>query len=334
MQQNIQDQYPPQPAGQPPIPMQAPYGAPYGQYPVQAPYGPPPPYGQQPAYGQQMPYGGPMPMQQQPYYQGQPNPNGGAYSYQNYTAPAAGALHNNQSGYFDDIPADKLLTGDLDIAIRNGFVRKVYGILSLQLLITFGMATCFNVWPAAAQWLYRNYFLLIIAAVAMLASVCTLTCVPKVARRAPTNYILLGVIAVCMGIVLGYSTGAVDSAAFAIAAGMTAAVTIAVSLFACQTKYDFTGCGVYAFVGLIILMIFGIVTMFWRNKIAHLVYASLGAALFSFYLIIDTQMIVGGKHRAYQFSIDDYCFAALTLYMDIINLFMYILQIVAAARND
>lgn len=138
----------------------------------------------------------------------------------------------------------------------------------------------------------------------------------------------------CMGVTLGYSTGAVDTAAFTVAAGMTAAVTIAVSLFACQTKYDFTGCGVYAFVGLIILMLFGITCMFWHNQIAHLVYASLGALLFSFYIIMDTQMIVGGKHRAYQYSIDDYCFAALTLYLDIINLFMYILQIVAAAREN
>eukprot|EP01053_Blabericola_migrator_P009531 Blabericola_migrator_1__9530@NODE_5186_length_850_cov_546_842912_g3302_i0_p1_GENE_NODE_5186_length_850_cov_546_842912_g3302_i0NODE_5186_length_850_cov_546_842912_g3302_i0_p1_ORF_typecomplete_len138_score18_14Bax1I/PF01027_20/6_9e39p53inducible11/PF14936_6/0_073ATG22/PF11700_8/0_093Dpy19/PF10034_9/0_13DUF2689/PF10894_8/4_2e03DUF2689/PF10894_8/0_36CPBP/PF02517_16/0_28BaxI_1/PF12811_7/0_56FUN14/PF04930_15/51FUN14/PF04930_15/0_99ATPsynt_C/PF00137_21/0_78ATPsynt_C/PF00137_21/9_2e02ABC2_membrane_2/PF1 len=137
-----------------------------------------------------------------------------------------------------------------------------------------------------------------------------------------------------MGAILGYTTGVVDTSAFAIAVGMTTAVTVAVSLFACQTKWDFTGCGIFAFVGIILLMIFGLVVGFVRNKTTHIVYASLGAALFSFYIIMDTQKIVGGKHRKYEFSIDDYAFAALALYLDIINLFMYILQILALTDNN
>lgn len=39
------------------------------------------------------------------------------------------------------------------------------------------------------------------------------------------------------------------------------------------------------------------------------------------------QQVVGGKHRKYQYSIDDYIFAALTLYMDIVVLFMNILSL-------
>lgn len=233
-----------------------------------------------------------------------------------------------------NIEEDKKLTGDIDIAVRMGFVRKVYGILSGQLLVTFGLALWFNLHEAAARWLYNNVWVMVIAIILMCASVCTLTCVPKTGRKVPLNYFLLFLLALSMGAILGYSTGAVDTPAFAMAAGMTAAVTIAVSLFACQTKWDFTGCGVYAFVALILLMIFGLVCAFVRNRITHIVYATLGAALFSFYIIMDTQRIVGGKHRKYQFSIDDYAFAALTLYLDIINLFMYILQILALTDNS
>lgn len=42
----------------------------------------------------------------------------------------------------------------------------------------------------------------------------------------------------------------------------------------------------------------------------------------------DTQLIIGGKHAKFQFSVDDYVFAALNLYLDIINLFLFILQII------
>ena len=43
------------------------------------------------------------------------------------------------------------------------------------------------------------------------------------------------------------------------------------------------------------------------------------------YLAIDTQMICGG--RRYEISPEDYIAGALMLYMDIIQIFLYILQI-------
>ena len=55
--------------------------------------------------------------------------------------------------------------------------------------------------------------------------------------------------------------------------------------------------------------------------------AVFGVILFSFYLIYDTQLIIGGKHRQYQFTEDMYILGALTLYLDIINIFIYLLEI-------
>eukprot|EP00438_Fugacium_kawagutii_P011117 Skav203188 [mRNA] locus=scaffold39:361567:361815:+ [translate_table: standard] len=51
--------------------------------------------------------------------------------------------------------------------------------------------------------------------------------------------------------------------------------------------------------------------------------------VFAFYIVFDTQLMLGswGGHKL-QFDIDDYAFAALNLYLDIINLFLYILEIV------
>ena len=37
--------------------------------------------------------------------------------------------------------------------------------------------------------------------------------------------------------------------------------------------------------------------------------------LFSLYLVYDTQLIVGGAHKKFQFSVDDYVFAALNIYL-------------------
>ncbi len=50
------------------------------------------------------------------------------------------------------------------------------------------------------------------------------------------------------------------------------------------------------------------------------------------YLVFDTQLMLGGKHK-YTISPEEYIFAALNLYLDIINLFMFLLSIIGQARN-
>jgi len=83
---------------------------------------------------------------------------------------------------------------------------------------------------------------------------------------------------------------------------------------------------------LMVLIIFGIVTIFWRNPIVQLIYACLGALLFSIYLIYDTQLVVG--KGTFSYSLDDAYLAAIQLYLDVINLFLFILQILGGAGGN
>ena len=109
-------------------------------------------------------------------------------------------------------------------------------------------------------------------------------------------------------------------------------MVIGLTLFAFQTKYDFTGMGTYLFVFVLILMVFGLVAAIIRSNIMSIVYAALGAGLFSMYLVFDTQLMMGGKHK-YSISPEDYIMAALNIYVDIINLFLFILRLVGAAKD-
>ena len=54
------------------------------------------------------------------------------------------------------------------------------------------------------------------------------------------------------------------------------------------------------------------------------------ASIFSIYLIIDTQLILGGRHV--ELTLDNYVLGAVMLYVDIIRLFIEILRIVGKAR--
>ncbi|XP_049513756.1 protein lifeguard 1-like [Dermacentor silvarum] len=118
------------------------------------------------------------------------------------------------------------------------------------------------------------------------------------------------------------------------AAGITATVFILLTIFAMQTAIDFTVYTGVAFVFLILLMIFGLVAMLFPTRLLQMVYACAGAGLFSFYILIDTQLIMGGESRACQISPEDYITGALMLYLDIMNLFVYILQILRQLNGD
>ena len=76
-----------------------------------------------------------------------------------------------------------------------------------------------------------------------------------------------------------------------------------------QTKWDFTAMGGILICLLCGLMIFGIVMIFIPySKYMQMVYGGAGAILFSFYLVYDTQMMMGGDHK-YSISPEEYVFA-------------------------
>lgn len=57
-----------------------------------------------------------------------------------------------------------------------------------------------------------------------------------------------------------------------------------------------------------------------------------GAVLFSIYLIFDLQLIMGNGELAIE--PDEYVLATLNIYLDVINLFLYILQLVSQLTRD
>lgn len=286
------------------------FGAPYGQpgYP-------------QPGYPQPGGYpGGPPPAGFVP---------GGYPAATGFMAHGMGSpMSNPEAGNFE---------GNMgafgDKAIRLGFIRKVYSILSIQLVITFGFVLIFTLNNDSKVWAARNSWLLIVAMIGAFGSLITLACCGNVRRQFPLNFICLGVFTLAQSFMLGMVTAFYRTNIVWLAVLMTGAVCIGLTIFAMQTKIDFTLYSGVMFVALIILSVVGLILMFVRIPILHVIYAGFGALIFCIYLIIDTQMIVGGNHKS-QMSPEEYIFGAITLYTDIINIFMYLLTILNYASSD
>eukprot|EP00397_Hematodinium_sp_SG-2012_P057029 GEMP01070917.1.p1 GENE.GEMP01070917.1~~GEMP01070917.1.p1 ORF type:complete len:286 (+),score=36.89 GEMP01070917.1:106-963(+) len=284
-------------------------------------------------------YGG---QQHNPYGQQQHNPYGQpeqlAYQPQDYefqqehhqqdpiNAPPAG-----QYGYGD---GEVKLSNDLDIVIRHGFIRKVFSVVGAQLVLTALISLPFYIYHDVLVHQFAGSLTVMILVVSVLTMclMCYMTCKPEIGRQYPKNYIILTLITTGMGCMVGMATMHYTGRSILIAVGMTAAITVGLMAFAMQTKYDFTGMGPYLFAALMALTLFGFILIFVGGAFAHKLYAGCGALLFSFYLIYDTQLIVGGNDKKFKFGIDDYVFAALTLYLDIINLFLYLLELFGDRR--
>ncbi|KAG5315020.1 LFG1 protein, partial [Acromyrmex insinuator] len=237
------------------------------------------------------------------------------------------------SGYGEDPMQDEVKGFEFsDKTIRNGFIRKVYSILMCQLLITLGMITLLLYHRPTQLWVKNHSELFWIAFALTLVLLICMTCCTNVRRKAPMNFIFLFLFTFAEAFLLSVAASTYESQEVMLAVGITAAVCLGLTIFAFQTKIDFTGLHSVLFVAVLILLIFGIIAVIWHGKVITLVYASLGAFIFSLYLIYDTQMMIGGKHK-YSISPEEYIFAALSLYLDVVNIFLYILTIIGVSRD-
>ncbi len=110
------------------------------------------------------------------------------------------------------------------------------------------------------------------------------------------------------------------------AAFSTAAITIALTLFACFTNLDFVILGPLLALVLSLAVMMSMIFIFaFQFRLWHSIYCGLGVIFYSIYLIMDTQLIMGGKR--YEVEIDDYILGAIILYTDIIMIFLYLLKL-------
>lgn len=249
------------------------------------------------------------------------------YANQNQYQQAPGGP---DSGYFND---SQWVAQTENPEIRKGFVRKVYGILGAQLALTTVVAAPFATHVIDKEWVAENSWLMLMSMMGTLGIMCAGMCNPGMFRNYPTNYVILGTFTFFEALLVGCITTIYSTESVVLVALLTAGIVGSLTMYAMYTESDFTNMGGYLFAALIALCLTGLVCMFLPNvAMAQKIMAGCGALLFSFYIIYDTQLIMGGNH-AVKFGIDDYVFAALSIYLDIINIFLDLLRLLGDQNN-
>ncbi|MDD3324069.1 MAG: Bax inhibitor-1/YccA family protein [Sulfurospirillaceae bacterium] len=99
------------------------------------------------------------------------------------------------------------------------------------------------------------------------------------------------------------------------------------SVFAMNTKRDFSAMGKMLFITLIVVVVASLINIFFHSPVLQLVIASVSSILFSAFILYDTQNIIRG---AYETPIE----GAIALYLDFLNLFVSLLQILGILGRD
>ena len=215
---------------------------------------------------------------------------------------------------------------------RLKFVKKVYGILSMQLCMITLMCLLSNLSTNVKlfiiNYIYIEYLMIFISLVTCIA----LNFIRNLSREVPKNYILLGAFTFAESYIIAYICSIYDPETVLIAAILTLGVVLTLTGYAFNTKTDFTNLSTILYVLLILLIMAGFIAIIFRSDFLYTIYCACGALLFAVYIIMDTQMIAGGGSR--KIDLDDYILGAMMLYLDYINLFIKIVHWVAKIMKD
>ena len=214
---------------------------------------------------------------------------------------------------------------DADQMVRAGFIKKVYSILSLQLLLTTAMGATFMFVESAQQFALSSPGVLTTSYMLPFGFLIALHCYKG---RHPLNMILLGGFTLCMSYTVGVVCAVYQASGQGIivlqALLLTAAVFLSLTTYVHVTKKDFSWMGGALFAGLMILIVWSFMSMLFGatfGGVGHTVFALIGALLFCGFILYDTSNLL------HLYGPDDYVEASIALYLDIINLFLSLLEI-------
>ncbi len=221
------------------------------------------------------------------------------------------------------------VTAEQASAETQRFMTKVYGWMSFALVVTGFVAMYTASSPALLNMIFGSTYTLI--GVILLEFIMVGALAGWVSRMSASTATLIFILYSALngltlsGIFIVYTTESIASTFF-ISAGTFAAMTI----YGYTTKSDLSGWGNLLFMGLIGLIISSVVNIFLNSSMLSWITSCFGVVIFVGLTAYDTQKIKNMNIIGNEGTDEDKkeaIMGALTLYLDFINLFLYLLRL-------
>ena len=200
------------------------------------------------------------------------------------------------------------------LIIMNTTTRKVYSILSLQLIATTVVAAAFTYNPVLRDAIPLDYRILVSG---IFASFGLLILLHINRCKFPINLVLMGLFTLVEAMTMGVGIRIYDDYVIVQAFTFTFIVTTGLTAYTFQTKRDFTKMTAGELVFFMVAICLAILNIFFdNNRLLELIVA----VVYCYIIIYDSQKMMK------KMSLDDYILAIINLYLDIFCLFLLFLR--------
>lgn len=205
---------------------------------------------------------------------------------------------------------------------RMAFLKKVYGLLSISVLMAAAASWVTISNEAFLSTVVNNYILFIIVEFAAIFFALWARKKETMGLVALFSFTMLTGVTTAP-VLLIYTGQTVTNAIF-----LTGIIFAGLSFYTITSKRDFSFLGGMLTTGLIILIIGGLLNVFlFKSPMIMFMYSAVGVFLFSGFIIYDTFNILK------RYPTDEYISATLSLYLDILNLFLMLLHLLGGRRD-
>ncbi len=204
--------------------------------------------------------------------------------------------------------------------ISNGLFAKVMGLLAFSL--AFAVAGGFVGAQLGRGWLLPLF----------ITEIALIFAVQGLRNREGVNFVLLYAFAFVSGATLGpliesYINAGLGTAVLQ-AGAVTGGMTAALSAYGLLTKRNLAGLQPFLFIALIGLLIAMVVNIWVGGSVMYGVLSWAGALLFSVLIVFDVN-----RAKYAQDTMGNAVVIALSIYLDIVNLFLFLLRIIGGGRR-
>lgn len=221
----------------------------------------------------------------------------------------------------DENDMQKPLLSTCPTNVRAGFLRKVYALLTMQLAMTTTTVLIMTQDRAISTAVLHTPGLGMGASVGALVALCPLFVLKD---KHPWNFLLLLLFNMCESIAVGFVCTLYVSQGCGNLVLLSLVITMVtfggLSAYVHITRRDLRFLEAFLGIALLSVLAMSIVCIFVTSPLWHIAVATAGILVFSGFVLYDTSMML--KYM----TPDDAIIASVQLYLDILNLFLYILE--------
>lgn len=217
----------------------------------------------------------------------------------------------------------------------NQYVARTFGWMFVGLMITFLLAAVLAM-TGAVVYLFVNPYIPMVLLIAELVVVLVLSA-GILKRPVGVTRVLFAVYSILNGLVFSAYFVIYDVANLVVIFGLTALFFGVFSLYGRFTKTDLSKLRPLLIGGLIFLLVAGLLTMFLNLSSMERIICMVGIVVFLCFTAYDVQKIKANYEYFYGDAVllqKASIYSALQLYLDFINLFLYMLRFLGRGRNS